>query len=157
LGAGAGPPPKLLGRSVECQVIDRLVSDVIAGASRVLVLRGDPGIGKTALLGYLSDRLVGWRVTRVVGVESDMRLPFSGVHQFCTPLLADLGKLPAPQRAALETVFGLGSGPVPDRSSSASRSSPSLRRPAVRLSGAGPAIVPQPVSDQCHSQCLPRV
>jgi DNA-binding CsgD family transcriptional regulator len=114
LAAGAAPQPGLLGRGVECQVIDRVVSDVVGGAGRVLVLRGDPGIGKTALLGYLSERVAGWRVARVVGVDSDMRLPFSGLHQCCAPLLADLGSLPGPQRTALETVFGLGSGAAPD-------------------------------------------
>jgi AAA ATPase-like protein len=87
---------------------------VLDGASRVLVVRGDPGIGKTALLTYLSERVAGWRLTRAVGVESDMQVAFSGFHQWCAPSLGDVEKLPGPQRGAIKTVFGLDTGPVPD-------------------------------------------
>ena len=95
-------------------MIDGLVSDVVGGAGRVLVLRGDPGIGKTALLAYLTEQIVTWRLIRAVGVESDMQVPFSGLHLWCAPLLDDLGRLPGPQRAALETVLGFTTGPAPD-------------------------------------------
>src|SRR5439155_9140738 len=86
-----------------------------AGASRVLVLRGDAGVGKSALLGYLSDRVAGWRIASAVGVESEMELAYSGVHQLCASLLDHLEELPVPQRHALATVFGLSTGPAPDR------------------------------------------
>jgi DNA-binding CsgD family transcriptional regulator len=105
----------LVGRRAECEAIDRLVADVLAGASRVLVLRGDAGVGKSALLGYLSDRVVGWRVVSAVGVESEMELAYSGLHQLCAPLLDHLGTLPPPQQDALATVFGLSPGSAPDR------------------------------------------
>jgi DNA-binding NarL/FixJ family response regulator len=88
---------------------------VLAGASRVTVLRGEPGAGKSALLGYLSDRVAGWRVARAVGSESEMELAYSGLHQLCAPMLDHLARLPVPQRDALETVFGRSTGPAPDR------------------------------------------
>jgi DNA-binding CsgD family transcriptional regulator len=113
---------ELIGRRDECAALDRLVADVLAGASRVLVLRGEAGVGKSALLGYLSDRVAGesgmaggWRVASAVGVESEMELAHSGLHQLCAPLLDHLDELPVPQRDALATVFGLSAGPAPDR------------------------------------------
>jgi len=106
---------ELLGRHDECAALDQLAADVVAGSSRVLVLRGEAGMGKSALLGYLSDRIGGWHVTRAVGVESEMELPYSGLHQLCAPLLDHLDELPVPQRDALATVFGLSAGPAPDR------------------------------------------
>jgi DNA-binding CsgD family transcriptional regulator len=109
------PRASLLGRRAECAAIDRLVSDVVAGSSRVLVLHGDAGVGKTAILAYLSQRVAGWRVTRAVGVESERELAYSGLKQWCAPLLDVLDKLPGPQRAALQIVFGMTSGPVPDQ------------------------------------------
>ncbi|MBV9205459.1 MAG: AAA family ATPase, partial [Actinobacteria bacterium] len=108
-------PPKLLGRRSECEALDRLLADVLAGQSRVAVLRGEAGVGKSALLGYLSARAAGWCVARAAGVESEMELAYAGLHQLCAPLLDHLGRLPAPQRAALTTVFGLSSGAAPDR------------------------------------------
>jgi DNA-binding CsgD family transcriptional regulator len=105
----------LLGRRSECEALDRLVADVLAGASRVAVLRGEAGVGKSALLGYLSERVGGWRVARAVGVESEMELAYSGLHQLCAPMLDHLERLPLPQRDALATVFGRSSGPAPDR------------------------------------------
>jgi DNA-binding CsgD family transcriptional regulator len=107
--------PGLLGRQTECSVLDRLLADARSGHSQVLVLRGEPGSGKSALLGYLSAQLTGWRQLSAVGVESEMELAYSGLHQLCGPMLRDLGRLPGPQRDALETVFGLSAGPVPDR------------------------------------------
>ncbi len=104
----------LLGRRSECEALDRLVAEVLAGGSRVLVLRGDAGVGKSALLDYLSGQVAGWRIATVTGVESEMELAYSGLHQLCAPLLDHLDRLPGPQRDALATVFGLSAGPVPD-------------------------------------------
>ena len=106
---------RLLGRRSECEALDGLIAEVLTGASRVLVLRGDAGVGKTALLGYLSGQLTGWQVAKVAGLESEMELAYSGLHQLCAPLLDHLDRLPAPQRDALTTVFGLTGGSVPDR------------------------------------------
>ena len=105
----------LLGRRRECAELDRLVADVATGASRVLVVRGDAGVGKSALLEYLSDHVGGSRVVSAVGVESEMELAYSGLHQLCAPVLDVLDRLPAPQRDALATVFGLSPGIPPDR------------------------------------------
>ena len=107
--------PRLLGRRAECEALDRLLADALAGESRVIVLRGEAGVGKSALLGHLSDRAGGWRVARAVGVESEIELAHSGLHQLCAPMLDHLDRLPAPQRDALATVFGRSTGPPPDR------------------------------------------
>ena len=72
-------------------------------------------MGKSALLGYLSDRAAGWHVARAVGVESEMELAYAGLHQLCAPMLDQLGRLPVPQRDALATVFGRSAGAAPDR------------------------------------------
>ena len=106
---------ELLGRRGECEALDRLVADVLAGSSRVLVMRGEAGVGKSALLAYLSGRTAGWQVASAAGVESEMDLAYSGLHQLCAPLLDHLDELPVPQRNALATVFGLSTGPAPDR------------------------------------------
>jgi hypothetical protein len=106
---------ELLGRRGECEALDRLAADVLAGSSRVLVLRGEAGVGKSALLAYLSGRIAGWQVASAVGVESETDLADSGLHQLCAPLLDHLDELPVPQRNALATVFGLSTGPAPDR------------------------------------------
>src|SRR5215510_8038716 len=105
----------LLGRRAECEALDGLLTDALAGRGRVAVLRWDAGVGKSALLGYVSDDLAGWRVATAVGVESEMELAYSGLHQLCAPLLDHLAGLPVPQRHALATVFGQATGPVPDR------------------------------------------
>jgi DNA-binding CsgD family transcriptional regulator len=104
----------LLGRRDECTVLDRLLGDARAG-TRVLVLRGDAGIGKTALLEYAIRSSSGMRVLRAVGVEAEMELPFAALHQLCAPLLDRLDGLPGPQRDALSTTLGLADGPAPDR------------------------------------------
>jgi hypothetical protein len=96
-------------------VLDRLVTEVAAGSSRVLVLRGDPGVGKSALLAHLSERTAGWRVVSVAGVAAEAELPHSGLHQVCAPLLEHVDELAPPQGEALGTVFGLRPGPAPDR------------------------------------------
>ena len=108
-------PPKLLGRRSECEELDRLVADGLAGRSRVTVLRGEAGVGKSALLGYLSGRIAGWHVARAAGVESEMELAYAGLHQLCAPMLDHLDRLPVPQRNALATVFGRSAGAAPDR------------------------------------------
>ena len=96
-------------------MLDELLTDVMAGTSRVTVLRGDAGVGKSALLGYLSHRVRSCQVATAVGMESEMELAYSSLHQLCAPMLDHLDLLPMRQRDALSTVFGLGVGAVPDR------------------------------------------
>ena len=107
--------PALTARRGERGVLDRLVDAVRAGESRVLVVRGDPGVGKTVLLNYLAQRASGCRVVRVAGVQSEMELAFAGLHLLSAPMLDRLHRLPVPQREALRTAFGLSVGPPPDR------------------------------------------
>ena len=95
--------------------LERLLGDVKSGQSAVLVVRGEAGIGKTALLRHLVSETSGFRVARCVGVESEMELPFAGLHQLCGPLLDRLGSLAEPQRRGLSIAFGLDSGDSPDR------------------------------------------
>jgi AAA ATPase domain len=105
----------LYGRHAECDLLDRLLTEVRIGHSRALVVLGEAGVGKTALLDYLVESAADLRVNRAVGVESEMELPFAGLHLLCGPMLDRLGRLPGPQRVALATTFGLETGPVPDR------------------------------------------
>ena len=107
--------PALYGRSRECAVLDRLNAEIRLGESRSLVLSGEAGIGKTALLEYLIESASDLTVVRAAGVESEMELAYSGLHQLCGPILDRLDKLPAPQRLALEIVFGLSEGRAPER------------------------------------------
>jgi predicted ATPase len=93
----------------------RLIESVRVGESRALVLRGEAGVGKTALLNYACNRASGCRVLRAAGVQSEMELAFAGLHQLCAPMLECTERLPAPQRDALRTAFGVISGPAPDR------------------------------------------
>ena len=109
------PGPGLRDRRAERAALDRLLAEARAGQSRVLVLRGEAGVGKTALLDYLQAQASGFRVARAAGVESEMELAFAGLHQLCTPMLSSLARLPGPQRDALGTVFGLRTGEAPDR------------------------------------------
>ncbi|MGW6903378.1 helix-turn-helix transcriptional regulator [Streptomyces sp. NPDC054940] len=111
----SGSKAGLLGRRNECRALDDLLAGARAGRSGVVVLRGEPGIGKTELLKYLLDRATGCRVVRAAGVQSEMELSYAGLHQLCAPLLAGLDDLPEPQRDALRTAFGLRGGQVPDR------------------------------------------
>ena len=110
-----GPAAGLTGRRSERGVLDRFVAGVRAGEGRALVVRGEPGVGKTMLLDYLAGRASGCRVARAVGVQSEMELAFAGLHQLCAPMLDHAESLPVPQREALRTAFGLSAGPVPDR------------------------------------------
>ena len=106
---------QLRDRRSERSTLDGLVAAVRAGDSRVLVLRGEPGVGKTALLDYLVGQLQGCRLVRVAGVQSEMELAFAGLHQLLAAMLDHLDQLPAPQRDALRTAFGISAGPPPDR------------------------------------------
>jgi DNA-binding CsgD family transcriptional regulator len=105
----------LLGRGSECAALDQLLDSARTGAGQVLVLRGEPGIGKTALLEYVRARATGCRVARAAGVESERELAYSGLHQLCAPFLDRVGHLPGPQRDALRTAFGLSDGAQPNR------------------------------------------
>ena len=105
----------MYGRSIECDSLDRLLEDVRAERSRVLVLRGDAGVGKTALLEYLAANASGCRIARAAGVEPEMELAFAGLHQLCASMLPHLAHLPGPQRDAIGTAFGLRVGAAADR------------------------------------------
>jgi DNA-binding CsgD family transcriptional regulator/tetratricopeptide (TPR) repeat protein len=110
-----GPAEVLHGRRVEREALDRLLAAVRGGQSRVLVVCGEAGVGKTALLASAIESASGFRVMRAVGVESEMELAFAALQQLCAPLLDRLDRLPAPQRDALGVAFGLRAGDVPDR------------------------------------------
>jgi DNA-binding CsgD family transcriptional regulator len=105
----------LLGRRKERIELDRQLQRVRVGQSSVQVLRGEPGVGKTALLDYVAERAAGCRIARTAGVESEMELAFAALHQLCAPLLDGLDALPGPQRDALRVAFGLQHGAAPDR------------------------------------------
>src|SRR3954468_17143907 len=111
----SGQTMGLLGRRSECDALDRLVATVRSGQSAVLVVRGEAGVGKSALLTHLIERASGFRIARAAGAESEMELAFAGLHQLCGPMLDRLDRLPAPQRDALATAFGLSAGDPPDR------------------------------------------
>jgi hypothetical protein len=105
----------MLDRRDECAVLDGLLEGARAGRSGVLVLRGEAGIGKTALLDHAIESASELMVLRTVGVESEMELAFAALHRLCGPLLDGLERIPPPQRDALAVTFGLSEGPVPDR------------------------------------------
>ncbi len=105
----------LLDRSAERQLLDQLIADVRAGESGALVVRGEAGVGKTALLEYLLDRATGCQVRRAAGIQSEMELTFAALQQVCAPMLDRLLTLPDPQQEALRTAFGLAVGAPPDR------------------------------------------
>ncbi|WP_307527148.1 helix-turn-helix transcriptional regulator [Streptomyces umbrinus] len=110
-----GDAERLRGRRREYGALKELVAEVEAGRSAVLILRGDAGIGKSVLLDHLAARVAVHRVARAAGAESEMELPFAGLHQLCTPFLGHAESLPPPQREALATAFGVSAGPPPDR------------------------------------------
>jgi DNA-binding CsgD family transcriptional regulator len=114
-GAAAKAGVGLRGRAEECARLQALVGEVRQGDSRSLVLRGEAGIGKTALLEYLIGLASDMTIARAVGVESEMELAYASLHQLCAPLLHRLERLPPPQREALSVVFGLSGGAPPDR------------------------------------------
>lgn len=104
------------GRRTEREELERLLDEARAGRSRVLVVCGEAGIGKTALLEHVRDRAAtsGVRVEASVGVESEARFAFAALHQLCGPVLDRASALPEPQQAALGVAFGLRDGAVPD-------------------------------------------
>lgn len=108
-------PIVLRGRERDRAVLDNLIAEARSASSQVLVLRGEAGVGKTALLEYVSEQATGFSVMRVAGVQEDMELAFAGLQQLCIPLMGHLEVLPQPQREALDVAFGYGAGPAPDR------------------------------------------
>ncbi|GIF75853.1 helix-turn-helix transcriptional regulator [Asanoa siamensis] len=109
------PGQGLYGRAHECEVLDALLDEARAGRHVVLVLRGESGEGKTALVDYLGEKAADARIIRVTGVQSEMELPYAGLHQFCVSMLDRLRDLPGPQREALGVAFGLVDGAAPER------------------------------------------
>ncbi|HEX3826048.1 MAG TPA: AAA family ATPase [Sporichthyaceae bacterium] len=105
----------LLGRQPECEVLDRLLAAARAGHGGAIVVHGEPGIGKTALLEYAISAATDFRVLRATGIEAEVELPFAGLHQMCSPDPSALDALPEPQRIALQVATGRIAGPVPDR------------------------------------------
>jgi len=105
----------LAGRRSECGKLDQLINAVRAGQSQPLVLVGEPGMGKTALLDYVAGQASACRLVRAAGVQSEMELAFAGLQQLCAPMLDHVDRLPGPQRDALRTAFGLSAGSAPDR------------------------------------------
>src|SRR5580658_6507616 len=110
-----GELTRLRGRRSECEVLDGVLAAVCEGESRTLMVRGEAGVGKTALLEYVVGAASDLRVIRAAGVESEMELAFAALQQLCAPVLDGLGRLPPPQREALKIVFGLCDGAAPDR------------------------------------------
>jgi DNA-binding CsgD family transcriptional regulator len=110
-----GGAMELVDRHAECGVLDQFVAAVRAGESRALIVSGEAGVGKTALLDYLAANASGCRIARTTGCQSEMELAFAALHQLCAPMLDSLQRLPAPQRDAVRTAFGMSSGPAPDR------------------------------------------
>jgi DNA-binding CsgD family transcriptional regulator len=106
---------EFLDRTSEREVLDRLLAQGREGESAVLVVRGEAGIGKTALLRYAARQASGLRVAQVTGAQGEMELPFAGIHQLCAPMLDHLDALPQPQQGALNVALGLASGDVPER------------------------------------------
>ena len=105
---------RLLGRQREREVLDRLLEGAQGGHGGGLVVHGEPGVGKTALLDDVVEAARGFEVARAVGVEVEMELPFAALSQLCSPTLDVMDRLPDPQRAALDVAFGLRTGPTPD-------------------------------------------
>src|ERR1700681_4551108 len=103
------------GRRSGIHGLERPIEAVRAGESRALVVRGEPGVGKTALLDYAAGHASGCLVARAAGVQSEMELAFAGVHQLCAPMLDHVDRLPGPQRDALRTALGISPGTAPDR------------------------------------------
>jgi predicted ATPase len=103
------------GRARERRALDGLLGRVRGGDSAVLVIRGEAGIGKTALMRYCARQAAGCRLAQIQGVESEMKLPLAALHQLCTPMLSGLAALPEPQQRAVRVAFGWAAGPAPDR------------------------------------------
>lgn len=115
----ASPPAlwsgtRLLGREHEFQVLNALLEGARGGQGGVLVMRGDAGVGKTALIEYVVEAGRGFRIVRTSGVQAEMELPFAAVQQLCSPFFGLLERLPQPQHDALGVAFGLSTGPAPN-------------------------------------------
>src|SRR5438105_11575484 len=110
-----GPAEVLHDRRSEREALARLLGAVRGGQSRVLVMCGEPGVGKTALVASVIGSASGFQVARAVGVESEMELAFAALQQLCAPLLDRVDRLPGPQHDALGVAFGLSAGRAPDR------------------------------------------
>jgi ATP/maltotriose-dependent transcriptional regulator MalT len=108
-------PERLRGRDSECALLDDVIGALRAGENRTLLIHGEAGIGKTALLNYVAESAAGMRLLQAIGVESEMELAYASLHQLCSPLLDAVERLPPPQREALEVAFGRTVGPTPDR------------------------------------------
>ena len=108
------PGEHLLGRHREREALDRLLQAARNGSGGVLVLHGEPGVGKTALLEYAVEASPAFRVARTIGVEGEMELPFAALQNLCSPFLELMQRLPQPQRDALAVAFGLSAGPSPN-------------------------------------------
>src|SRR5262249_24436072 len=111
MGGGA---PEFMGRARERAALDELINRVRGAEGASLVMRGEAGVGKTALAHYFADRASGCGIARIAGSESELAMPFAGVHQLCGPLLEHLDALPEPQRRALRLSFRLELGNPPD-------------------------------------------
>ena len=107
--------PGLRGRRGECEALSRLLDNARDGRSGVLVIRGEAGIGKSALLRYAAAQASGFRIAQISGVESEMELPYAGLHQLCVSMLPQFDALPPPQQRALRVALGFASGDAPDR------------------------------------------
>src|SRR3954463_8164344 len=107
--------PAFRGRTSERERLDRLIAGARGGESAVLVIRGEPGVGKTALLRHAAAQAEGFRIAQITGVESEMELAYAALHQLCAPMLDRLAGLPAPQQLALNVALGLAAGDAPDR------------------------------------------
>jgi len=111
----AGGLGRLRGRGSECALLDDVIAALRAGESRTLLIHGEAGIGKTALINYVVESAKDMRLLQAAGVESEMELAFASLHQLCSPLLEAVQQLPSPQREALEVAFGRTAGQAPDR------------------------------------------
>ncbi|WP_211341543.1 AAA family ATPase [Myceligenerans xiligouense] len=107
----------LLGRQAECRQVEQLLREAKAGHSGALVVRGEAGIGKTALLEHLrtSAGALGFRIETSTGIEAETQFAYAGLHQICAPLLDRMSALPEPQRLALGVALGREAGPAPDK------------------------------------------
>lgn len=124
-----------------------LLQRVAVGPSSALVLRGEAGVGKTALLGYVAERASsGYRIVRAVGVQSEMELAFAGVHQLCASMLDRADDLPGPQRDALRVAFGLQDGDTPDHDALAGSGRPFLLASGVALGAQGDVVTENDLS-----------
>ena len=110
----AAPQQNLLGRARESEVLDHLAARVRSGQGQILVLRGEPGAGKTVLLDYLTQHPAGCQIARSAGAEPEAGMAFAGLHHLCTPFLSRLDHLPGPQREALRIAFSMQDGDTPD-------------------------------------------